>query len=183
MRRFRACLKSRLWEAQAASLCLFSAKGAVSFQPGATPQENAKSRDSGLKATAVELRMKSLSGRQGLARALTRNLTLSRELESKTKSKSKSKRQATVLNSTAVGLKARPIVPAINRLVSTIDRAFSAVDCNRHASWGVAPGWNNDAPLALNKCPFLKQALRVFITAVKARRSAKRAPSGPVLGP
>ena len=52
--------------------------------------------------TAVELRMKSLSGRQSLALALTRNLTLPKELESKTKSKSKSKRQATVLNSTAV---------------------------------------------------------------------------------
>ena len=53
--------------------------------------------------TAVELRMKSLSGRQSLARALARNLTLPKELEITIKSKSKSKRQATVLNSTTVG--------------------------------------------------------------------------------
>ncbi len=47
------------------------------------------------------------------------------------------------------GLKARPIVPAIDGLPPAINRAFSAADYNRHASWGVAPGWNSDAPLAL----------------------------------
>ena len=72
----------------------YSADGAESFQPGATPQEKSKSRESGLKA--------------------------------------------------------RPIVPAIDRLPPTINRTFSATDCKRHDSWGVAPGWNNDAPLALN---------------------------------
>ena len=56
----------------------------------------------GLGYTAVELRRKSLSGRQSLARALTRNPTLPKELKITSKSKSKSKRQATVLNSTAV---------------------------------------------------------------------------------
>ena len=73
---------------------LLSAKGAVSYQPGATPQENAKPQDSGLKA--------------------------------------------------------RPIVPMNDRIRGGINRAFSAPDFKRRASWGVAPGWNSDAPLALN---------------------------------
>jgi len=72
---------------------LFSAKGAVSCQPGATPQENAQSQDRGLKA--------------------------------------------------------RPIILAID-LPPAINRTFGALDCKRHASRGVAPGWNSDAPLALN---------------------------------
>jgi len=73
---------------------LFSAKGAGPFQPGATPQVNAKSQESGLKA--------------------------------------------------------RPIVPEIDRLPPRMNRAFSAAEGKRHASWGLAPGWNRDAPLALN---------------------------------
>ena len=72
--------------------------------------------NSGPWATAVALRMNSLSGRQSLALTLTRNLTLPRELESKIKSKSKSKRQASVLNSTAVG----PWAPAHRRLTTPV---------------------------------------------------------------
>ena len=71
---------------------LFSAKGAGSYQPGATPQENAKPPESGLKA--------------------------------------------------------RPTIPMNDQI--PINRAFSALHGKRHASWGVAPGWNNAAPLALN---------------------------------
>ena len=73
---------------------LFSAEGAFHQQPGTTPQEKAKSQDSGLKA--------------------------------------------------------RLTVPAIDRLPPAINRAFRALGCNRNASWGVAPGWDSDAPLALN---------------------------------
>jgi TolB protein len=87
-----------LWRAvetlETISAHLFSAKGAVSFQPGATSQEKGKSED--------------------------------------------------------LGLKARPVVPAINRLAPAINRAFSALYCKQSASWGVAPGWNRVAPLALN---------------------------------
>src|SRR4249920_3137397 len=37
-----------------------------------------------------------------------------------------------------------------NRISYAVHRAFSAPNDKKRGSWGVAPGWNEDAPLALN---------------------------------
>ena len=48
-----------------------------------------------------------------------------------------------------LGLKARAIVPQRELAPTALDRAFSAHEGLAHGSWGGAPGWYGNAPLAL----------------------------------
>ena len=60
-------------------------------------------------------------------------------------------------------LKARLMAGAIRSFIGTIDRAFSPNFCGFSFSWGVAPGWYDPAPSALNRyAAFAVQGRKAF---------------------
>jgi len=142
MKTLRACFKNGH---------LFSAKGASLFQPGATPQEACRLQSTALKARSMVETRRLIAGTMGRAFSPT-------AVELRTVACLLLLLLLFVLLSNSlervrlrVRARARPCLPESDFILNSTAVAFSPESRDFAFSWGVAPGWNDTAPLALNR--------------------------------